>query len=332
VALTLKKAAKLVRQGKAGKYPDGAPAGVRGLHLVVVSKSAASWQLRYQRNLKQHWAGMGSAFDFNLLEARRRARAARQLLADGGDPLAQKRAQRSAQAAAEATTKTFRECGELFIKDKQAGWKSAKHGAQWRASLQTYAYPVIGDVDVNAIGRPHVLAVLKQNVEAAPAGKLWEVRSVTASRVRSRMELILSWATACGYRTTVENPARWADLKFVLPAPAKIAKIEHLAALPYAQLPELVAKLRAAKGVAAQALLFEILTATRPSEVTGAVWDEVDLDERLWVIPKERMKNGKEHRVPLSREAIDLLQSCYREANNLHIFIGSRSRGCRSAR
>jgi integrase len=327
MALTLKKTTRLIRQGKAGKYPDGAPAGVRGLHLVVVGKSAASWQLRYQRNLGQHWMGLGSAFDFTLLEARERAVKARQLLADGIDPLTQKRAQRAAQAAGDATTKTFRECAEAYIRDKQAEWKSAAHGIQWRDSLKNYVYPKIGDVDVAKIGKPHVLAVLEQQVKATlgyPAGKFWTVRSVTASRVRNRMELVISSAKARGYRSAAENPAAWSELRFILAAPAKVAKVQNLAAVPYTETPTLMAKLRAAKGVAAQALQFEIMTATRPSEVTGAVWDELDFGEKMWTIPAVRMKGGKEHKVPLSDAAVELLQGLYREKGNEHLFIGAQ--------
>jgi integrase len=325
MALTLKRVTKLVRQGKLGRHADAG--GVRGLYLTVTGRGTASWQLRYQLRHQQHWMGLGSAREFNLLEARPRAIKARQLLADGIDPLVEKRHQRAAQAAAEAASMTFRQCAEQYIRDHQAEWKSGKHGAQWRASLQQYVYPKIGDLDVDKIGKPHVLQVLEQQVPALqgyPAGKLWEVRSVTASRVRSRLELVLAWATAREYRTVAENPARWSDLKHVLPAPAKVTKVEHLPAVPYAELPALVAKLRAAKGVAAKALLFEIMTATRPTETIGAVWSEINLDEKMWTIPAARMKSGREHKVPLSREAVDLLQSLPTEAGNPHVFIGSR--------
>jgi integrase len=325
MALTLKRVAKLVHEGKPARHAD--TGGVRGLYLTVTGKGTGSWQLRFQLRHRAHWMGLGGVGDFSLLEARPRAIKARQLLTDGIDPLMEKRQRLATQAAADATTKTFRECAEAYIRDKMAGWKSAKSGMQWRSSLQAYVHPVIGAVDVNKIGRPHVLAVLEQQVPAQgdyPAGKFWEARSVTAVRVRSRMELILAWASARGHRTVVENPARWSDLKHVLPPPAKVAAVEHLAAVPYAELPALMTKLRASKGVSAQALAFQIMTATRPTETCDAVWQEIDLDAKMWIIPAERMKSGKEHKVPLSPQAIDLLKSLPTEAGNQFVFLGSR--------
>jgi integrase len=325
MALTLKRVAKLVHEGKPVRHAD--TGGVKGLYLTVTGKGTGSWQLRFQLRHRAHWMGLGGVGDFSLLEARGRAVKARQLLTDGIDPLMEKRQRLATQAAADATTKTFRECAEAYIRDKQAEWKSGKHGAQWRGSLALYVYPLIGDADIGRIGKPHVLQVLEQRVPAAqgyPAGKFWEVRSVTASRVRSRLELVISWAKARGYRTVAENPAAWSDLKHILPAPAKVAKVKHLEAVPYAEMPALIAKLRAAKGVAAQALMFEIMTSTRPSETIDAVHREINLDEKMWTIPAARMKSGREHKVPLSPQAIELLQSLYREEGNEHLFIGSR--------
>jgi integrase len=323
--LTLKRVAKLVHGGRPARHADSG--GVKGLYLVVTGKGTGSWQLRYQLRHKAHWMGLGSAGVFTLLEARPRATKAKQMLADGVDPLIERRHQRAAQAAAEGTTKTFRACAEAYIRDHAAEWKSGKHGGQWRASLRQYVLPLIGDLDVSKIGRPHVLAVLEQPVPAAlgyRAGQLWTARSVTASRVRSRIELILGWAKARDYRTVKENPAAWSDLKHVLPAPAKITKVKNLAAVSYVEMPELMRKLRATKGVSAQAMMFEVMTATRPSEACGAVWSEIDLDAKTWTIPATRMKGGEEHIVPLSAPAIELLRSLPTEAGNPHVFLGSR--------
>jgi integrase len=320
--LTVKRVLKLLRQGQPGRHRDGE---VRGLYLDVGGKRNAHWALRYQLNHRPHWMGLGSARDFNLTEARERARKERQRLYDGDDPLLLRRADRAAKAATQAVTKTFREAAEGYLRDHQGKWKNAQHGKQWLSTLQTYVYPKLGPIDVRAIGRPHVLDVLRQRVEArqdSPAGEFWRTRAVTADRVRNRIELILTWAEAQGYRSG-ENPARSDLIKNVLPAPNGKA-VEHHAAVPYEEVPAVVAALREHKGVAAAALEFLILTATRANEVRGAIWDEVDLDNALWVIPSHRMKNGKEHKVPLSDRAVEILRGALREAGNPHVFIGGQ--------
>jgi integrase len=322
--LTIKQVAKLLRHGQPGRHRD---AEVRGLYLCVNGKKNASWTLRYELHGKAHWMGLGSAREFGLKDARDRAKAERQKLADKHDPLALRRADRAAKAAAAATVKTFRECAEAFIEQHQAKWTSAKHGAQWRSSLATHAFPKIGNLDVAAIGRPHVLSVLEQKVEAQlghPAGTFWQVRPVSADRLRNRIELILNFAQARGYRRG-DNPARWSDLKHVLPAPTKLNGIaKHHAAVAYADVPALFAQLGKRDGVATRALQFLILTAARTGEVLGATWDEIDLDKKEWTVPAERMKGGREHRVPLSAAAIDLLRGLYREHGNPQVFIGIR--------
>jgi integrase len=327
VKLTVKRVAKLLRRGTPGRYFDA-----QGLYLVVESKKNASWSRRYELHHKPHEIGLGSAFTFSLHEARERNRAISQQLTDKIDPLAAKRAQHATQAAA-AVSKTFKQCAEGdgtedfkgYIKDHQAKWRSSSHGAQWRSSLERFVYPKIGALDVREIARPHVLSVLEQHVagERGPAGKFWEVRTVTANRVRSRMELILGWAAGRGYRSG-DNPARWDDLQHILPAPTKLAKVEHHKAVPYDELPELMAQIRNREGTAAQALRFLTLTATRASETLLAIWDEIDLTKKIWTIPAERMKGGKEHKVPLSPQAIELLKSLYTEDNNKLLFIGPR--------
>ena len=324
--LTSKRAAKLMRRGEIGRYSDSGPSGQRGLYLVIGGKANAHWSLRYQLQSRGHWMGLGSARDFSLSEARERARKERQRLADGDDPLQMKRAERAAKLAAAATRKTFKECALDFLQQHRDKWKSAKHGKQWLTSLETYVFPKIGGLDVGAIGRPHILSVLEQKVEAQlgyPAGQFWQVRTTSADRTRNRVELILNFAAARGYRTG-ENPARWEDLKHILPQPSKLNTVKHHTAVPYADLPALFAELRRREGVGPRALEFLILTAARTGEVLDAKWSEIDFREKIWTVPAERMKGGREHRVPLSNAAVDLLRDLCREEGNEHIFIGAR--------
>jgi integrase len=170
------------------------------------------------------------------------------------------------------------------------------------------------------------LNVLEQHVEARlgfPAGRFWRVRTTSADRVRNRIELILNFAAARGYRNG-ENSARWEDLKHILPQPAKLNIVKHHAAVPYADLPALFAQLRKREGVSARALEFLILTAARTGEVNGARWGEIDPSAKLWTVPGSRMKGGREHRVPLSDRAIEILHALPREDNNPFVFVGSK--------
>jgi integrase len=325
-SLTVKRVAKLTRRGVAGRYLDSGGNGVRGLYLCIGGKNNAHWELRYERNGRGTWMGLGSAKTFSLEEARDRAKKHRQRLEDGDDPLQIKRAERAAKAATAAATKTFKQCAEDYIARHRGKWRSAKHGQQWLTSLATYVYPKIGSLDVAAIGRPHILSVLEQRVEdqlGHPAGQFWQVRTTSADRLRNRVELILNFAAARGYRNG-DNPARWDDLKHILPQPAKVAPVEHHAATPYSEVPTVIAELRKREGIAPRALEFLTLTATRTGEVLGATWDEIDLANKQWLIPAARMKGGREHRVPLSARAIELLSGLYREAGNPYLFIGAR--------
>jgi integrase len=182
------------------------------------------------------------------------------------------------------------------------------------------------DFDVSAVDVPAVLRVLEQKVPAAlgyPAGQLWQVRSVTADRVRNRIELVLSWAAGRGYRTG-DNPAAWSRLRHILPTPGKTARVQHYPSVPYVEIPALMAELREREGVAAKALIFVILTAARAGEVLGATWDEINFDTATWTVPAARMKSGREHKVPLSPAAVELLRALYVEDANPHVFIGPR--------
>ena len=258
MALTVKRVTRLMRRGEPrGRYLDGGPNGIRGLYLATESRTNASWTLRYQLDGRAHWLGLGSARTFSLEQARQRAKEARQRLADGVDPITAKRADRAAKKAAAAATKTFKECAADFIEGRRHEWRSGANEIQWSQSLRQYVYPIIGSFDVAKVDRPAVLKVLEQHVGALrgrPAGKFWLVRTVTADRVRNRVELILNFATARGYRPQGENPAAWSVLQHVLPRPARTAPKQHHAAVPYAEVPALMAQLRAHEGVSVQAL------------------------------------------------------------------------------
>jgi integrase len=322
MALTVKRVTRATRRGEPDRLFDG-----QGLYLVIRSKRNASWARRYEQNHRAHEIGLGSVKAFGLIEARERNRKISQLLADGIDPLAAKRQARAAQAAAAAKVLTFKEAAEAYIAAHQAKWRSAEHGHQWLSSLRRFVYPTIGAIDVSVVDVPTILRVLEQKVPAAlgyPAGQFWTARAVTADRVRNRIELVLSWAAGRGYRTG-DNPAAWSRLRHILPAISKAARVNHHAAVPYSELPALVGELCNRGGVAAKALMFTIFTAARAGETLGATWSEIDLENATWTIQPERMKGGREHRVPLSPPAVALLRSLPTETGNNSVFIGPRN-------
>jgi integrase len=235
----------------------------------------------------------------SLSEAREKARQCRLVLLEGKDPIQEKRARRAAAAAEAAKQITFERAAEKYINDHHAAWKNPKNKQQWENTLRTYAYPVIGKLPVAAIDTGLVMRVLEP---------VWRTKNETASRVRMRVERVLGWATVHGYRTG-DNPARWrGHLDHLLPPQGKIAPVEHHAALPYAKVPGFITALRERNG-AAPAFEFLILTAARTSEVLGATWDEFDLKASMWTIPAQRMKSAREHRVPLSDRAVEILKA-----------------------
>jgi integrase len=318
--LTTKRIAKLLK--RPGRYGDG-----RGLVLEVTSPTNAGWLLRYQRQGRERWHGLGPAADFSLAEARIRARAARQLLHDGIDPIEQKRAMRAQQAAAAARLITFGECASDYFRAHSPSWKHANHVAQWRATvlgLTLAGRPVVHDycralrpLPVAQIDTPIVLQVLKPH---------WHERAETLSRVRARISSVLDYAKAAGYRVG-DNPASWDVIGKLLPARTKIARVNHFEAIDYREVPAFVAELRKREGVAAQCLLFLILTAARSAEAREATWRrEIDLDGALWAIPAERMKAERPHKVPLAPEVLELLRGLYREDDSADglVFLGSQ--------
>lgn len=273
--------------------------GVAGLYLQVDPGGARSWILRITVGGRRRDIGLGGFPDVVLAGAREAARALRAKVAAGVDPVEERRTNRTAIQAAIASAKTFDECSEAYIGAQAAGWKNAKHAAQWKSTLATYASPIMGSMLVRDVEVAHVVRVLEP---------IWTTKTETATRVRQRIELVLDWATVRGYRTGL-NPARWkANLDVLLPKPGKLAKVEHHAALAPADVPAFMVRLRAQAGTGARALEFCILTAARSGEVRGATWSEIDLAGKLWTIPAGRMKAGVEHRVPLSAPAIALLK------------------------
>jgi len=274
--------------------------GVDGLAIQGFESGARTWILRVMVGGKRRDMGLGGYPDVTLAGAREAARIARDKIRNGIDPIEEGRAARSALAASRASAMTFEQCALAYIAVKEAEWANAKHGQQWRNTLETYAYPVFGKLLARDVGQTHVLKILEP---------IWSTKTETATRLRGRIESVLDWATVRGYREG-DNPARWkGHLDKLLAMPGKIKNVEHLAALPYTDIGAFMAELRKQEGMGAKALQFAILTAARSGEVRGASWSEIDLVEKAWVIPAERMKMKREHRVPLPGEVIALLKA-----------------------
>lgn len=289
--------------------------GVSGLHLRVKPTGARSWILRVKSGSRRRDFGIGGFPDVPLAEARERARTARELIAQGIDPADQKKTVKAAMIAAEAKTIEFDECARRFLSSKTKEFSNPKHAAQWKATLDTYATPIIGAMQVDRIEMAHIVQVLTP---------IWDTKTETASRVRGRIEAVLNWATVSGFRSG-DNPARWkGGLDVVLPKPRKITKVKHHTALPWQEVPAFMPALRKAEGMGARALEFAILTASRSGEVRGATWGEIDLPAKLWTIPAERMKAKKPHRVPLNDAAMKLLAALPRLDGSELVFPSPR--------
>lgn len=291
--------AKSINTKPPGRHADG-----RGLYLLVKPSGARSWVFRYMLTGKRHDLGLGPAGDLpeavTLAEARDKLGELRKLVRDGADPAAARKADKAARAVVvqPVVGKTFREVAALWVADREAGWKNAKHEAQVTATLTAYAYPHFGDVPVADIVTGHVMEALRP---------IWTSKPETATRVRGRIEGVLDYATAMEYRTG-PNPARWkGHLATMLPARAKVAAVEHHAALPWGDMGAFMADLRKREGASTLALEFAILTAARTGEVIGATWGELDMEAKVWTVPASRMKAAREHRVPLTDDALAVL-------------------------
>ena len=289
--------------------------GVSGLYLQVTSSGARSWILRATVGGKRRDMGLGGFPDVTLAFAREKAREARSKIEQGLDPILERERALSLLRAEQAKSMTFEAACQALIDAKSDEWRNPKHRAQWAASLATYAYPTIGKLQVGDVGQAHILSILQP---------IWKEKTATATRLRGRIEQALDWARVRGFREG-ENPARWrGHLDKLLPAPTKIAKVVHHKALPIDAMPGFMAQLRQRKGLSARALEFLVLTAARSGEVRGATWQEIDMEAAVWTVPAERMKAQKEHRVPLSPQALALLAGMPRVEGNDLVFPAPR--------
>jgi integrase len=302
-------AVAVTRKTKPGRYADGG-----GLYLQVSKVKTKAWLFRFMQAGRAREMGLGAVDIVSLAEARDKARECRKLLLDGVDPIEHRRGVRMQAQAQAARGVTFKDCAERYVAAREAGWRNDKHRAQWKSTLSTYCYPTIGDLAVADIDVGLVLKCIEP---------IWTEKPDTAGRVRGRIEAVLDWAAARGYRTR-DNPAQWkGHLDKVLPPRRQIARVQHHAALPYPEIPAFMADVRARDDVSARCLEFTILTAARTGEAVGAAWKEIDLSGKVWTVPAERMKGGREHRVPLSDRAIEILETLPREGE--FVFPGGKA-------
>jgi integrase len=285
-------AIKVARTNKPGRYGDG-----RGLWLHVSKSGNKSWVLRYMVDKTARELGLGPVHLVGLADAREAARKAQRMILEGLDPIEQRRSAWDARRNATGTAMSFKVAALRYLSVHEDGWRNAKHRKQWRSTLEQYAFPTLGDRPVAAIDGALVTSAV------AP---IWQSTPETASRVKQRIERILQWVKD----------------GMPLPAPSKTRRVKHHSAMPWAGVPGFMTELRARSSVSARALEFLILTATRTSETINACWNEFDLDQSVWLIPDERMKAGKPHRVPLSARAVEILKGLPREAD--YVFIGAR--------
>lgn len=307
-----KSAIEIRRLTEPGMHAVG---GVAGLHLLVSSTGARSWILRAMVGSKRRDIGLGGFPDISLAKAKERATQAKDKIQNGIDPVEERKATRDALRASTAKAVTFAEAAKRCHTARASGFRNVKHRADWISSLERYAFPVIGDIQVSTIDEAHVMQVLSP---------IWLTQTETATRVRQRIEAVLDWAKVSKLRSG-ENPARWkGNLSVLLPAPSKVAKTSHFRALPWREVPGFMVELRRREGMAAKALEFAILTAARSGEVRLAEWSEIDLKARLWVVPASRMKAKKIHTVPLSGAAVELLKGLPRTSESKYIFSGTK--------
>jgi integrase len=298
-----------------GMYCDGG-----GLYLQVTKGTDGalhrSWLYRFAIAGRERQMGLGSFPTVTIAEARAKATDARKLVAARVDPIVRRNAQAASARASEATVMTFDECATAYVRSHRAGWRSPKHAEAWTMTLAKYVSPVFGGASVAAVDTALVTKALEP---------IWTAIPESASRTRGRIELVLDWATARGYRKG-DNPARWrGHLDKLLPARAKMRKVKHHAALAHADLSAFLAVLRGRAGTAARALEFVILTAARSGEAIGAKWSEIDLAAKVWTVPAERMKAHREHRVPLSAPALALLEAMAESREGDAVFPGERT-------
>ncbi len=315
-----------VKNAKPGRHADGG-----GLHLLVKESGARSWVFRFMLNGRSRDLGLSrcpeaaallratGGGELSLAQARDIAAIYRLKVKAGIDPLEEREQdaanRASAVTAAKAKAITFKAAAEAYISANEGSWRNDKHRQQWRNTLVSYVYPVIGELPVASVTTSHVLDIIEP---------IWATKAETASRIRGRIETVLDAAKARGYREG-ENPARWrGHIAQILPARSRLARGHHKA-MPYNDVAAFLSELRAKQAVAALALEFTILTAARTSEVTDMTWDEVDMAKALWTIPAKRMKAGREHRVPLSKRAVEILEKV-KDLGQGSVFPGNRGK------
>jgi len=316
VAKTINKlsAKKVEHLKERGWYADG-----NGLYLQVSPSGSKSWAYRYQSKGKEQWHGLGAYTKKNTLEKAREAAAeCKQLRKEGIDPIEEKKRLQLAKDLKEVNTLTFKECAEQYIESHRNGWRNAKHASQWVNTLTTYAYPTIGHLPVQLIEVEQVLQIIEP---------IWYTKTETASRVRQRIENILDWATVRKYRKG-DNPALWRGrLDKILPKRNKVQKPTHFSAMDYRELPEYFRLLRTKNSIASKALAFTILTAARNGEARGITYSELKTADAIWIIPDTRMKAEREHRVPLTNEALKIIDEMeiHKKKSNDYVFTGMRA-------
>lgn len=289
--------------------------GVSGLMLQITPNGGRTWLLRVTVGGRRREIGLGGFPDVTLAQARDRAREAKEQVRRGIDPVEDRKESRAALVEIRRRGLTFAEATDKYLAAKLEAFKNAKHRQQWQNTLQTYAIPELGKMLVDEITVQDLLRVLEP---------IWQTKTETASRLRGRIEAVLSWATVAGHRTG-DNPARWSgNLKELLPAPAKVAKKSNQPAVQIDDAPRWFSAVHKRDGMGARALEFAALTATRSQEVRGAVWDELDFEVGIWIIPAARMKMEREHRVPLTPEAMALLDTLPRFEDNPVVFPAPR--------
>lgn len=306
------KALDVSRLQEVGLYAVGV---VPGLHLQITSATAKSWLLRIKVGTKRREIGLGPYPAVTLAMAHEKAREARTLVERGIDPVVARAEAKSTLIADQARAKTFEECTRAYIESHRSGWKGSKNANQWTSSMENYAFPVLGGMLVRDVTLTEVLKVLEP---------IWHTKTTTADRVRNRIEKVLDWAKGRGYRTG-DNPAAWkGSLDAQFPPAAKVSRPKHHKALPLKDAAAFMAELKQHKGMGARALEFVIYTATRSAETRKATWGEFDLEKGVWQIPGSRMKGGWEHRVPLSKPALELLRSLPRFEGEDLVFPGNK--------
>ena len=303
----------------------------RGLYLRVFAGSdepSRSWLYRFTSPVsgKRRAMGLGSVEICSLANARQKSLDLRRTIFEGVDPIEQRQAKKFGAKESHQNSITFKEAADQCIKTKQAEWSNSKHKDQWVSTINTYALPIIGKIRVDQITTAHIVKLLEQEIKKKNGeveGSFWKVRTETATRVRQRIEVILDWCKAHKY-ISGDNPARYQGaLCHLLPKANKIKKVAHHPALPFQRISEFMGDLRSHTGYSAFALELLILTATRTGEVIEANWSEFDLEAKVWIIPAERMKAGKEHRVPLNTRAMEILEHLKTIRVNSYLFPSS---------